>query len=76
MEETKGYQLESVGTYLTADGWTYPMLVDDDNRYRGYAQWAGSYLLDAVPDGDWMDSLSLEDRKIVEAVKAEVNKDE
>jgi hypothetical protein len=69
-KEPEGYQLESVGTYLRADGWTYPMIVDDCNRYRGYAQWAGSYLLDGAPDGDWIAGLSDHDRKIVEAVKA------
>ena len=65
----EGYALESVGTYLKADGWTYPMLVDDCNRYCGYAQWGGVHLRDIEPDGDWMRNLSDDDRQIVEMVE-------
>ena len=68
-------ELESVGTHMRADGWTYPMLVDDCNRYRGYAQWAGVHLLDIEPDGDWMTALSDDDRKIV-VVCVHHNRDE
>lgn len=67
-DKMPGWNLESVGTHMRADGWTYPMLVDDCNRYRGYAQWAGVHLLDIEPDGDWMTALSDDDRKIVEAI--------
>ena len=73
LRETKGYALQSVGTYLTADGMTHPLTIDggyDDDELMS------CHLQDIVPDGDWATSLSPADRKIVEAVKVEVNKDE
>ena len=56
-KEPKGYALESVGTYLTADGMTHPLTIDggyDDDELMS------CQLRDIEPDGDWMDSLSLE----------------
>jgi len=60
LPHVEGTALESVGTYLTVDGMTYPLLVDGS-----YDTANGVHLLDIEPDGDWANSLSDEDRKIV-----------
>ena len=71
-KEPKGYVLESVGTYLRADGMTYPLGIDSD----GFPYWIsdnddvdaatdGVHIYDIEPDGDWVTSLSDEDRHTV-----------
>jgi len=65
------YRLESVGTILTYDGMTYPMddgTVDYDNLII-----PGMHLRNIEPDGDWMTSLSVDDRKTVDSVMASPN---
>jgi len=69
-QEPEGYQLESVGTYIRADGWTYPLLVGGgyDNDEGGAHHISN---IDPEDEGyEWWQNLSPEDRKIVEAVKA------
>lgn len=61
----KGYKLESVGTYLRADGMTYPLT--DDGGYDD-DELMSCHIRDIEPDGDWMTNLSDDDRKIVESV--------
>ena len=61
----KGYKLESVGTYLRADGMTYPLT--DDGGYDD-DELMSCHIRDMVLDGDWMTNLSDDDRKIVEAI--------
>ena len=71
MNVEHGYQLESVGTYLRGDGMAYPMTIDggyDDDEGGAHN------IRDTEPDGDWMTSLSDDDRKIVEAVLASQQK--
>ena len=61
----KGYKLESVGTYLRADGMTYPLTDDggfDDDELMS------CHIRDMVLDGDWMTNLSVNDRQAVELV--------
>ena len=61
----KGYKLESVGTYLRADGRTYPLTDDggfDDDEL------ISCHIRDMVLDGDWMTNLSVHDRQAVELV--------
>jgi len=59
-----GTELESVGTYLRADGMTYPLLAsggyDDDDLMA-------CHLRDIEPDGEWMTNLSADDLKTVAA---------
>jgi hypothetical protein len=67
VEHRLGYRLESVGTYMRADGWCFPMTIDggyDDDEGGAH------HIRDTEPDGDWMTSLSDDDRKTVEAVLA------
>lgn len=64
------HNLDSVGTYLRADGMTYPLLAgggyDDDELMA-------CHVCDIELGGDWMTALSADDRKIVEAVLARLN---
>ena len=70
----KGYKLESVGTYLRADGMTYPLgrwdsTIAITSAVDGsYDPDNGTSVFDIEPDGDWMTNLSDDDRKIVESV--------
>jgi len=70
LRKTKGYKLESVGTYIRADGWCFPMLATG-----GYHddELVAIHIRDCDPEDEgyeWWQNLSPEDRKIVEAVKA------
>ena len=64
------HNLDSVGTYMRADGWCFPMTIDggyDDDE--GVAH----HIRDVDPEDDgyeWWQSLSDDDRKVVEAVLA------
>jgi hypothetical protein len=73
---TEGYALQSVGTWIRADGWTYPLLVGGgyDNDEGGAHHISN---IDPEDEGhEWWQRLSPADRKIVEAVKVEVSKNE
>ena len=52
------YALESVGTVITSDGMTYPML-----REGAYDSSNGVHLSDIESDGDWFNNLSDADRR-------------
>jgi hypothetical protein len=76
----KGYKLESVGTYLRADGMTYPLTIDGWNGH-GYDDDEGTafHILDIDPNDEgheWWQSLSDDDRKIVEKVAHQVKYEE
>ena len=67
-DKMPGWNLESVGTHMRADGWTFPMTLgggyDDDDG-------TAHHIRDIDPEYegyDWWHSLSDEDRKIVEAI--------
>jgi hypothetical protein len=55
--------LESVGAYLTIDGWTYPMLAN------GGMDESAAVHLDDIAEEDWWRRLSDGDRQIVGAAK-------
>jgi hypothetical protein len=55
--------LESVGAYLTIDGWTYPMLAN------GSMDESAVVHLDDIAEEDWWQRLSDGDQRIVGAVK-------
>ena len=57
----KGFELESVGTFISLNGWTYPMYIDGSIDAD-----SPTFLDEIEPDGDWMTTLSDDDRKIVE----------
>ncbi len=65
--ELKGWSLESVGTYMRADGWCFPMTTDgghDDNEEMAI------HIRDCDPEDEgheWWQSLSDDDRNTVEA---------
>jgi hypothetical protein len=67
-----GKELESVGTYMRADGWCFPMTLDggyDDDEGTAH------HIRDVDPEDDgheWWHSLSDDDRKTVEAVLAKL----
>ena len=70
MQEPKGYALESVGTYIRADGWCFPMTIDG-----GYHddELVAIHIRDCDPEDEgyeWWQNLSPEDRKIAEEAKA------
>jgi hypothetical protein len=74
--ELKGWVLESVGTYIRSDGWTFPMTADG-----GYDDDEGVAIniSDCDSDGEgyeWWQSLSDNDRKIAEAVLRSKNNHE
>ena len=67
---TGGWYLNSVGTFLRKDGWTFPMTdnidplglrYDDDEHMAHHIE----ELLDHDDDGEWMNSLSKWDARIV-----------
>ena len=62
------YKLESVGTLITSDGWTYPMMLDG-----GYDSENGVHLRDIEPDGDWFMGLDDVDRRTVAAVRHSIS---
>jgi hypothetical protein len=62
----KGWKLESVGTYLRADGMTFPLL--DGGGYDN-DELMSCHVRDIEPDGDWMTNLSADDLKIVGDIK-------
>ena len=73
-KEPEGYQLESVGTYIRADGWCFPMLASGGYRDDDLV---AVHIRDCDPEDEgheWWQRLSPADRKIVEAVKAEVSR--
>ena len=57
----KGFELESVGTFISLGGWTFAMY--DDGSIDTYS---ATHFDEIEPDGDWMTALSDNDRKIVE----------
>ena len=57
----KGFELESVGTFISLEGWTFAMY--DDGSIDAYS---ATHFDEIEPDGDWMAALSDNDRKIVE----------
>ena len=66
----EGVNLESVGTYIRADGWCFPMTIDG-----GYFDDEGVaiHIRDCDPEDEgyeWWQNLSPEDRKIAEEAKA------
>ena len=66
------WNLESVGTLIAADGWTYPLTVDG-----GYDNDAGAahHISNIDPNDagcEWWQSLSDYDRKIVESVLEQI----
>ena len=60
VQKIKGTILESVGTYLTEGGMTYPINADGSLDYPN-----GSPLLEIETDGDWFKGLSANDRQTV-----------
>jgi len=60
VQTIKGTILESVGTYLTEGGMTYPINADGSLDYPN-----GSSLLEIETGGDWFKGLSANDRQTV-----------
>ena len=54
--------LESVGTGISSEGWTYPMMTDG-----GYDESNAIHISDIEPDGDWFNGLSDADWATVKA---------
>jgi hypothetical protein len=67
----KGYRLDSVGTFLSLLGMTYPLGTNSEGVPVIVSE--GFPLRDIEPDGDWMTNLSDEDRKIVEQVDGQID---
>ena len=59
----KGFELESVGTFISLEGTTYALGTDGSIDAD-----SATYFDEIEPDGDWMTTLSDDDRKIVEAM--------
>ena len=57
----KGFELESVGTFISLEGTTYALGTDGSIDAD-----SATYFDEIEPDGDWMTTLSDNDRKIVE----------
>ena len=56
----KGFELESVGTFISLEGTTYALGTDGSIDAD-----SATYFDEIEPDGDWMAALSDNDRKIV-----------
>jgi hypothetical protein len=67
MKEMTNYKLESVGTLITSDGWTYPMMFGG-----GYDSENGVHVDDIAPDEDWFDNLSATDWAIVKRIRGPI----
>ena len=84
-EEHLGKKLESVGAWIQiTNGMVYPLLANGGTQVTmngmvyplpfDINDTMSCHVRDIEPDGDWMTSLSDDDRKIVEAVLASQQK--
>jgi hypothetical protein len=63
------YRLESVGSIITSQGFTYPLMADDDGIGRPrYELGTGVYVWDIETDGEWFNGLDAGDRNLVERI--------